>query len=199
MLALAFNFFKRAVLVPAAVLALVLAALTVVFPQRVARSAQQVNTVYAGSVSLSSFNTVEYDSFSALPEDALVGTLESDDLEMPAVAVLYGTENRSNIGMAALSSEPWGDNGGLLLLGENTYNQLKYLHRAAEGDVFTFRFYGREAYRYAVEEIIAGCTESDLASYCEEGKLVMCFTYPDLSNENEDKLYFVCVAGEVTA
>ena len=197
MRALAFNFVRRAIIVPVVVTALLLAVLMYMAPRQIAQSAANVNTVYAGGVSLASFNTVDYDSFSALTEDAFVGTLSCEALEMPAVAVLNGTQNNANIGMAENSAEPWGSNSGILLIGMNTVNQLKYLHSAAVGNEFTFSFYGNGNYRYAVERVVPNCAEDDLDAYCEEGTLVLCLPYNDVSSEDAPALYLVCVAREV--
>lgn len=139
---------------------------------------------------------VEYQSFSELRLNNFVGWLSSDDIGL-GCAVTFDSEKEYTeaASLFAESTEPWGENGGsLLITGENTDIEFRNLHKAQIGDRVTIDFNGHSSYTYEIVEIATKETQEETYEHMSDDTLVMCLQFNDFSKYGESYFYHVYVA-----
>ncbi len=138
---------------------------------------------------------VDYMNFSDLRLNNFVGWLSSDDLGL-GCAVTYDSENEFTeaASLSVASTEPWGNNGALLITGENTDYEFRNLHKAQIGDRVTIDFNGHASYTYEIVEITTKETRQETYAHMNDKTLVMCLSYNDFSNYGSSYFYHVYVA-----
>ncbi len=191
MLSIIFNLVKRAIIIPAVVLAVAIAGLTFLMP-RLSFVSERTEKEF----DISSYNPVQYDEFSTLSEEAFVGFLSTEDFEFRQIPVLYNSDTGAGVSLYDISKEPW-NGGGLILTGKNTYNQFRLLHNARVGDKISFDFYDNASFDYKISKIIPNVRGDELTSYYKDKTLVMCLPYNDFSNLGDLYYYTVYIAKQV--
>ncbi len=190
---LIFNFFKRALLVPAIVTGIIFAALLAYLPAISASSDNLQPNEVNGSPDLSSYSSKQYSEFSELKSEDLIGTIACEAAGLGETPVLYNSQKNTNLSLLKSSSEPW-NNGSVVVYGENRGNQFSPLHRAEVGDVVDFSFYSNNSYEYEIEEIKTGLSYGEISSFSGDNTLVLAYSYNDFSDLGNSYLYTVFIA-----
>ncbi len=192
---LVFNFIKRAVIVPVVCAALAAAVLIFAGPRAVAKTAavgnKTSNTVK--TLDITAFSAKSYEGFSELKSGDFIGSVSSEDIGFGEKAISYHAAEDGSIIMSKASKEPW-NGGSLLLIGANTSDSFKPLHRCQIGDTFKVSFYNKDVYTYRLTKILPCEEEKKLSSHLGENRLLLCLQYYDFTNLGNDYFYQVFVA-----
>lgn len=188
---LVFNFIKRALIVPAVVTGIILSAFLFYFNTWTENSLKKLETQTPQTLDLSGYPSMNYDSFADLQSGALAGTIQSSEMGLNETAVLYNVTDGSEVSLSKSSAEPW-NNGGMIVIGQNTEEQFKSLHNADKGQSVTVSLTGKDAYQYTITDIKIGMAEKDITSYYAENTLVMALPYKNLADDG--KLYTLYIA-----
>jgi len=189
---LIFNFIKRALLLPALVAGLALAAVLYLGQAQVTESQSKLSPAAPGTFSLAGYNETEYTKFSELADGDLVATMSGEDFGLSERAVCYDAATE-DISVETPSSEPW-NSGALLVTGTDA--QLRAMYNAAVGDTLTLNFPEHGEYRYTVKQIVVGVHREELTGYMAPGTLCLASPYNDLSAAAQPNIYILFIAAQ---
>lgn len=189
-----FNFIKRAIIVPLLAAALVSGIVILAASNAVAASEINVSDgVSRKPLDITSYSTRDYKSFSQLKPGEFVGTVKCDAIGLSERAILFSESESSDIKMHKQSVEPW-KNGGILIVGANTDEQLRAFHYAEKGDVVTISLYDNGSYDYKIKKILPCENDKTIASHIAENRLVVCLPYNDFTDLGNACFYQVFIA-----
>ena len=195
MASLLFNFFKRAIIVPVVVTALVIGSIYAFSPTFITEGTQR--TVSTGeNIDLSDYKVKEYSSFKQLKPGDYIGTVSCKSVDLGETPIVYISKNEKAVYAIDGSVEPW-NGGSILIIGNDVYSQFLKLYNSEKGDKVSVNFYSGDTYNYKIEKKVAGVTESELKNYIKDGKLVLAVPYNDFSNLGTSFFYFLYIAGRV--
>ena len=187
---LVFNFFKRSLLVPAAVTVATIALLMTLLNSAAAASQAKLTPQEPAKQELSGYSSSLYESFTDLKDGDLIGTIAGEEIGLYPTVVCYNLDNRLHVSMTEGSTAPW-EGGAMLLIGTDNVAQLKALHNAKAGSTLTLEFTGKDTYTYTVEHIDACVTAAQLADYYTDGVMAVAIPYKNLSSVTADDCYLV--------
>ncbi len=194
MASLLFNFFKRAIIVPVIVTAIVIGALYMAIPKYV-NEGQARPTSVNERIDLSQYSVKEYNSFSQLKAGDYVGTIRCDNIDLGNTAVLYLSENDNGVYVESGSSEPW-NGGSVLIIGNDINNQFGKFYNSEKGDKIELEFYSRDTYTYKIQNKAVGVTKKEINNYLGDGRLVLAVPFNDFSNLGGSFFYTLYIAGK---
>ncbi len=192
MASLLFNFFKRAIIVPVVVTAIVIGAIYLYVPSLIT-DGQSRATEETAAVDLSQFSVKEYNSFRELKSGDYIGTVSCSSVELGETPVVYIANNEKAVYAINGSAEPW-NGGSMVIIGNDVYSQFAKLYNSEKGDYVSLKFYSGNTYDYKIEKKVTGVTENELKNYLVDGQLVLAVPYNDFSNLGNSFFYTLYVA-----
>ncbi|WP_177916915.1 sortase domain-bontaining protein [uncultured Eubacterium sp.] len=132
----------------------------------------------------------EFDSFEELRLNRFVGWISSDDVAL-GCAVTYNSEDEDTKASSLMpeSTEPW-NNGCVMIVGDNTDDEFRNLHKASVGDEVTVDFYAKDSYTYKIKQIEVNLTRDEILKYKKDNTLILCRPY---KNFEKDGSYFYTI------
>ena len=192
MASLLLNFFKRAIIVPVIVTALVIGAIYAVTPHFITERKSRTSSLN-DRIDLSLYSVKEYDSFKELRAGDYIGDLSCESVDLGRTAIVYKSQVNNAVYAIDGSKEPW-NGGSMLIVGNDVYSQFAKLYNSKKGDKISLEFYSRETYTYKIENKVVGVTDAELKGYLTDGKLVLAVPYNDFSNLGSSFFYTLYIA-----
>ena len=192
MASLLFNFFKRAIVVPVVVTAIVIGIIYAFAPKFIN---EEKNRVPASNetVNLSEYDVKDYNNFDELKHGGYIGKISCKSVDIGELPVVYARQTKKAVYAIESSSEPW-NGGGMLIIGYDTFEQFAKLYNSEKGDKVTLEFYSKDTYNYKIESKVTGVRENELKNFIEEDKLILAVPYNDFSNLGNSYFYTLYVA-----
>lgn len=190
MRSLVFNFIKRFLLVPAVITAIAIVVLVPYLNKNADASQNILKQSTSAAPDLSAYSSSAYESFSELNEGDFVGTLSGQEFGLNETAVCYEPGSNAQLSLKESSTAPW-DGGAILLVGLDTANQLRAMHRAVIGSELELNLAGKDIYRYTINRVDAGVTNEQLSTYYTNGTLAVAMPYKNLSGVTAEDYYLV--------
>lgn len=190
------EYIKKAVIIPLLVLAVLILAATFIVPKFIDSLPVGTDKVHA----VTQYNVEEYDlfpteysKFDELAHNRFVGWLSSEDVAL-GCAVTYDSENEDSKASSLIkgSTEPWND-GCVMIIGKNTDNEFRNLHKAKIGDEVEVEFYKNNTYKYQISDIEYTVSRDEIKNYKNKNSLIMCLPYKNF-DKNGEYYYTVFVA-----
>lgn len=190
------EYIKKAVIIPLLVLAVLILAATFIVPKFIDSLPVGTDKVHA----VTQYNVEEYDlfpteysKFDELTHNRFVGWLSSEDVAL-GCAVTYDSENEDSKAASLIkgSTEPWND-GCVMVIGKNTDNEFRNLHKAKIGDEVEVEFYKNNTYKYQISDIEYTVSRDEIKNYKNKNSLIMCLPYKNF-DKNGGYYYTVFVA-----
>lgn len=190
------EYIKKAVIIPLLVLAVLILAATFIVPKFIDSLPVGTDRVHA----VTQYNVEEYDlfpteysKFDELAHNRFVGWLSSEDVAL-GCAVTYDSENEDSKAASLIkgSTEPWND-GCVMIIGKNTDNEFRNLHKAKIGDEVEVEFYKNNTYKYQISDIEYTVSRDEIKNYKNKNSLIMCLPYRNF-DKNGEYYYTVFVA-----
>lgn len=190
------EYIKKAVIIPLLVLAVLIIAATFIVPKFIDSLPVGTDKVHA----VTQYNVEEYDlfpteysKFDELTHNRFVGWLSSEDVAL-GCAVTYDSENEDSKAASLIkgSTEPWND-GCVMIIGKNTDNEFRNLHKAKIGDEVEVEFYKNNTYKYQISDIEYTVSRDEIKNYKNKNSLIMCLPYKNFDKSGE-YYYIVFVA-----
>lgn len=179
-------YLRKALFFPLIVIAIliILAALFVpTIIQRLPVATDKTEAVKVYDPSKYDFYLKDFDNFDDLRLNRFVGWLSSDDIAL-GCPVSYASENEDT-DLASLlegSTEPW-NNGCIVIIGDNTDEEFRNLHKATTGDTVTVDFYSHDSYTYKIKDVEVNVTKEEMGKYKKDNTLIMCRPYKDFAKD----------------
>lgn len=190
------EYIKKAVIIPLLVLAVLILAATFIVPKFIDSLPVGTDKVHA----VTQYNVEEYDlfpteysKFDELAHNRFVGWLSSEDVAL-GCAVTYDSENEDSKASSLIkgSTEPWND-GCVMIIGKNTDNEFRNLHKAKIGDEVEVELYKNSTYKYQISDIEYTVSHDEIKNYKNKNSLIMCLPYKNF-DKNGEYYYTVFVA-----
>lgn len=189
-------YLKKALFFPLVVIAVLLILAAVFVPTIISRipvATDKTEAVKVYDASQYDFYLKDYDSFEDLRLNRFIGWLSSDDIAL-GCPVSFASENEDT-DLASLlegSTEPW-NNGCVVIIGDNTDQEFRNLHKAGVGDKVTVDFHSNDSYTYKITETYMNKTKDEINDYKRDNTLIMCRPYKNFAKDG-DFYYAVYVA-----
>ncbi len=194
MASLLFNFFKRAIIVPVIVTAIVLGAIYMIVPKYV--NEEQTRPVSVNErIDLSQYSVKEYNSFKQLKAGDYVGAISCENIDLGKTAVLYLSENDNGVYVDSPSAEPW-NGGSVVIIGNDVNRQFGKFYNSKNGDKIELEFYSGDTYTYKIQKKVVGVTKKDISKYMNGESLILAVPYNDFSNLDGSFFYTLYIAGK---
>ena len=194
MASLLFNFFKRAIVVPVVVTALVIGAIYALAPKFINETSTRVVSGNQ-TINLSEYHVKEYSSFKDLKSGGYIGKVSCENVDLGETPVVYLSQNEKAVYAVQGSEEPW-NGGSILIIGNDVYSQFAKLYNSEKGDKVKLEFYSNDTYNYRIEKKVTGVKESEFKDYLRDEKLILAVPYNDFSNLGNSYFYTLYVAGK---
>lgn len=182
------SYIMRAVVYPLLILAVLIITATFVVPKFIDSLPVATDKVHA----VTQYNVKDYDmfptrynKFSELNHNRFIGWLSSEDVAL-GCAVTFDSENENSNAASLLkgSTEPW-NNGCVMIIGKNTDDEFRNLHKAQIGDKVDIEFYKNGTYHYQISDIEYIVSRDEIKDFSDKNKLVMCLPYKNFEKDND--------------
>ena len=182
------SYIMRAVVYPLLVLAVLIIIATIIVPKFIESLPVATDKVQA----VTQYNVKDYDmfptkysKFSELEHNRFIGWLSSEDVAL-GCAVTYNSENENSNAASLLksSTEPW-NNGCVMIIGKNTDNEFRNLHKAKIGDKIDIEFYKNDTYHYQISDVEYIVSRDEISNFKGKNKLIMCLPYKNFEKDDE--------------
>lgn len=182
------SYIMRAVVYPLLVLAVLIITATIIVPKFIESLPVATDKVQA----VTQYNVKDYDmfptkysKFSELEHNRFIGWLSSEDVAL-GCAVTYNSENENSNAASLLkgSTEPW-NNGCVMIIGKNTDNEFRNLHKAKIGDKIDIEFYKNDTYHYQISDVEYIVSRDEISNFKGKNKLIMCLPYKNFEKDDE--------------
>ena len=182
------SYIMRAVVYPLLVLAVLIITATIIVPKFIESLPVATDKVQA----VTQYNVKDYDmfptkysKFSKLEHNRFIGWLSSEDVAL-GCAVTYNSENENSNAASLLkgSTEPW-NNGCVMIIGKNTDNEFRNLHKAKIGDKIDIEFYKNDTYHYQISDVEYIVSRDEISNFKGKNKLIMCLPYKNFEKDDE--------------
>lgn len=182
------SYIMRAVVYPLLVLAVLIIIATIIVPKFIESLPVATDKVQA----VTQYNVKDYDmfptkysKFSKLEHNRFIGWLSSEDVAL-GCAVTYNSENENSNAASLLkgSTEPW-NNGCVMIIGKNTDNEFRNLHKAKIGDKIDIEFYKNDTYHYQISDVEYIVSRDEISNFKGKNKLIMCLPYKNFEKDDE--------------
>lgn len=182
------SYIMRAVVYPLLILAVLIITATFVVPKFIDSLPVATDKVHA----VTQYNVKDYDmfptrynKFSELNHNRFIGWLSSEDVAL-GCAVTFDSENENSNAASLIkgSTEPW-NNGCVMVIGKNTDDEFRNLHKAQIGDKVDIEFYKNGTYHYQISDIEYIVSRDEIKDFSDKNKLVMCLPYKNFEKDND--------------
>ncbi|MDO4363898.1 MAG: sortase [Clostridia bacterium] len=182
------SYIMRAVVYPLLILAVLIITATFVVPKFIDSLPVATDKVHA----VTQYNIKDYDmfptrynKFSELNHNRFIGWLSSEDIAL-GCAVTFDSENENSNAASLIkgSTEPW-NNGCVMVIGKNTDDEFRNLHKAQIGDKVDIEFYKNGTYHYQISDIEYIVSRDEIKDFSDKNKLVMCLPYKNFEKDND--------------
>ena len=182
------SYIMRAVVYPLLVLAVLIITATILVPNFIESLPVATDKVHA----VTQYNVKDYDmfptkysKFSELEHNRFIGWLSSEDVAL-GCAVTYNSENENSNAASLLkgSTEPW-NNGCVMIIGKNTDDEFRNLHKAKIGDKIDIEFYKNDTYHYQISDVEYIVSRDEISNFKGKNKLIMCLPYKNFEKDDE--------------
>jgi LPXTG-site transpeptidase (sortase) family protein len=182
------SYIMRAVVYPLLVLAVLIITATIVVPKFIESLPVGTDKTHA----VTQYNVKDYDmfptkysKFSELEHNRFIGWLSSEDVAL-GCAVTYNSENENSNAASLLkgSTEPW-NNGCVMIIGKNTDDEFRNLHKAKNGDKIDIEFYKNDTYHYQISDVEYIVSRDEITNFKGKNKLIMCLPYKNFEKDDE--------------
>ncbi len=182
------SYIMRAVVYPLLILAVLIIIATVAVPKFIESLPVSTDKVHA----VTQYNVTDYDMFPAkysrfseLKHNRFIGWLSSEDVAL-GCAITYNSENENSNAASLLkgSTEPW-NNGCVMIIGKNSDDEFRNLHKAKIGDKIDIEFYKNDTYHYQISDVEYIVSRDEITSFKGKNKLIMCLPYKNFEKDDE--------------
>lgn len=187
------SYIMRAVVYPLLILAILIIIATFAVPKLIESlpvATDKVHAVTQYDVKDYDMFPTKYTEFSELNHNRFIGWISSEDVAL-GCAITYDSENENSNSASLLknSTEPW-NSGCVMIIGKNTDDGFRNLHKAKIGDKVDIEFYKNGTYHYQISGVEYIVSRSEIKNFKGENKLVMCLPYRNFEKSNK---YFYTV------